>query len=200
MGESRGGIDVYCSSKLLVHRRPSSDCTSGLKGEGTRRSSSARQLMPLKKAWRRSSAAPSLAPSRLAGSFASSPLSSECACELRNAGSLSFDDTMAFCRCALLLALNGTSLVSISQMMTPSDHQSAALPWPLAVRISGAMYSTVPTIELVSRVESPIVRASPKSVSLMCPSTSSRMFSGLRSRWAMPCECRCSSASTSSAA
>lgn len=33
---------------------------------------------------------------------------------------------------------------NLTYMRAPKDHQSTALPWPLRVRISGAMYSIVP--------------------------------------------------------
>ena len=36
---------------------------------------------------------------------------------------------------------------TISYRMAPSDHQSAARPWPVRVRISGAKYSGVPQKE-----------------------------------------------------
>jgi len=43
-----------------------------------------------------------------------------------------------------LSAVNGGSPVSMSYMRAPSDHQSTALPCPLRVNISGAIYSMVP--------------------------------------------------------
>jgi hypothetical protein len=44
----------------------------------------------------------------------------------------------------LFSAVNGGAPVSMSYMRAPRDHQSTALPWPLRVNISGAMYSIVP--------------------------------------------------------
>ena len=67
--------------------------------------------------------------------------------------------------------------VSISNMSTPSDHQSAAVEWPRRLTTSGAMYSTVPQNEYVRfSSESSDSFDRPKSVSLMCPSASSRML------------------------
>lgn len=55
--------------------------------------------------------------------------------------------------------------VSISYNRIPTLHQSASLLWPLASRISGAMYSTVPQKEL-DLPNSLISFDSPKSVSM----------------------------------
>ena len=44
----------------------------------------------------------------------------------------------------LFSAVNGGAPVNMSYMRAPSDHQSTALPCPLRVKISGAMYSIVP--------------------------------------------------------
>lgn len=41
-------------------------------------------------------------------------------------------------------AVKGGDPVSISYIRAPRDHQSTALPCPLLVKISGAMYSIVP--------------------------------------------------------
>ena len=61
---------------------------------------------------------------------------------------------------------------------TPKDHQSAVVPCPLRLTTSGAMYSTVPQNEkvfLFSSSMDSLLR--PKSVNLMCPSSSRRMLS-----------------------
>ena len=78
--------------------------------------------------------------------------------------------------------VKGRSPVSISYMRTPKDHQSALWSWPLRLTTSGAMYSTVPQKEYVLPSASSVYSLlRPKSVSAMWPSSSSRMFSGLRS-------------------
>ena len=79
----------------------------------------------------------------------------------------------------------------------PKVHQSTALVWPKPLMTSGAMYSSVPTNELVmmpgsvwsmlfsrtcgvSWTVEPLLRS--KSVRTMWPVDVMRMFSGLRSR------------------
>jgi hypothetical protein len=50
------------------------------------------------------------------------------------------------------LPLNGVVPYSISYTRMPSVHQSTALVWPLPLITSGAMYSSVPTNELVRKL------------------------------------------------
>ena len=60
-------------------------------------------------------------------------------------------------------------------------HQSTDLSCPIPSKISGAKYSGVPQKENVfSSLEIPSFD-SPKSVSLMCPSSSNNTFSGFKS-------------------
>mmetsp|Transcript_6438 Transcript_6438/g.20647 ORF Transcript_6438/g.20647 Transcript_6438/m.20647 type:complete len:201 (+) Transcript_6438:286-888(+) len=97
----------------------------------------------------------------------------------------------------------GLCVVETSKRRQPSAQQSQALPLASCARVrcssSGAMYSSVPTIDpgdsFVTRNSE-----SPKSESEMCPSASTRTFCGLTSRCTMPSLCRCANARTSSAA
>jgi len=59
---------------------------------------------------------------------------------------------------------------------TPYDHQSADESCPLRLTTSGAMYSTVPQNENVLFSINMDSLLSPKSVSLMCPSVSSKIL------------------------
>jgi len=71
------------------------------------------------------------------------------------------------------------SYVALSKQLTintPYDHQSADESWPLRFTTSGAIYSTVPQNENVLFSMNIDSLLSPKSVSLMCPSVSSRML------------------------
>ena len=69
---------------------------------------------------------------------------------------------------------------------TPTDHQSALLLWPRLMITSGAMYSIVPqNVFVVSSSKTDSLHR-PKSVILMLPVLSSRIFSGLRSLYTMP--------------
>ena len=81
----------------------------------------------------------------------------------------------------LFSAVKGGAPVSMSYISAPRLHQSTALPWPVRVRISGAMYSMVPQKVWVTVLSSMDSLHSPKSVSFTWPWASNRMFSGLRS-------------------
>ena len=61
---------------------------------------------------------------------------------------------------------------TISNRMAPSDHQSAALPWPVRVRISGARYSGVPQNECAEMLSMMPSLLSPKSVNSTLPDSS----------------------------
>ena len=79
-------------------------------------------------------------------------------------------------------SLKGVTPVYISKRSTPKDHQSIFLLCPLFIVTSGATYSGVPHIvKVFSFPAFPEVLLKPKSVSLMWPSESTRIFSGLRS-------------------
>jgi len=69
------------------------------------------------------------------------------------------------CVVSILVQIGITFPVSISYNRTPTLHQSASLLWPLARRISGAIYSTVPQREL-DLPNSSISFDIPKSVSI----------------------------------
>ena len=77
-------------------------------------------------------------PRRALGSRVSSPLRSEAASCVRYGGSFNFSDRIFFCSNCRLRALNGCLPVSISNSNTPTLHQSAGRPCPLAVTTSGA--------------------------------------------------------------
>lgn len=66
----------------------------------------------------------------------------------------------------LFSAVKGGAPVSMSYMRAPRDHQSTALPCPVLVRISGAMYSMVPQKVWVTVLSSMDSLHKPKSVSL----------------------------------
>ena len=72
--------------------------------------------------------------------------------------------------------------MSISNTRVPSDHQSTALPWPTPCKISGAMYSGVPQKVCAALGVLIISFDRPKSVRHTWPTSSRRIFSGLRSR------------------
>ena len=63
----------------------------------------------------------------------------------------------------------------------PKLHQSAGFPYGYMVSISGAMYSGVPTMDLV--VVPSKIFAIPKSIKQTLPYASSKIFSGFMSLW-----------------
>ena len=79
-------------------------------------------------------------------------------------------------------AVNGGAPVNMSNIKAPRDHQSTPFPCPVLVRISGAMYSMVPQKVWVTAPSWMASLQRPKSVNLMCPLKSRRMFSGFKSR------------------
>ena len=81
--------------------------------------------------------------------------------------------------------LRTTQWTSISKSSTPKPHQSTAYPWVFSRSISGAMYSGVPhrSLEPRSGYMMPSL-LSPKSPSLICPSSPIMTFSFFKSlRW-----------------
>ena len=69
---------------------------------------------------------------------------------------------------------------------TPTDHQSALLLCPRLMITSGAMYSIVPQKVFVVSSSKTDSLHRPKSVILIFPVLSSRMFSGFRSLYTIP--------------
>lgn len=101
----------------------------------------------------------------------------------------------------LLFFFRLTAPVNISYIKAPNDHQSTSFPWPLLVKISGALkivclskqnnhqgrlivyiYSIVPQNVCVTMPSWMCSLHKPKSVSLTCPCASNKMFSGFKSR------------------
>lgn len=58
------------------------------------------------------------------------------------------------------------------------------------------MYSIVPQNVCVKAPSFKCSLHNPKSVSFTCPNLSNKMFSGLRSLYTIPSECKCSTANT----
>ena len=91
--------------------------------------------------------------------------------------------------------------VSPSYSTSVAAHTSAAPVTTSPVACSGAMYAMVPTTPPVWVIPlSPESRATPRSVTRACPSSSTRMLAGLMSRWITPRSCACARASSTSAA
>ena len=67
----------------------------------------------------------------------------------------------------------------------PAENRSELESTPLPATCSGDMYFKVPTVPPLVLVASPesVIRATPKSVSLMRPSLVRSMLAGLMSRW-----------------
>ena len=90
---------------------------------------------------------------------------------------------------------NGRLPVSISCPTTPRLYRSLAGTAGLPVACSGEMYWAVPITSPVRVIgAASTARAMPKSVSFTSPSSRTRMFAGLTSRWMTPASCAACSA------
>ena len=134
---STASFFVHCSSKHATHISP---CTVGRNGGDTPRTSILFQSTALKNACPLTLSVPSgPTPKRLSCCLSSNPLMRPVASPGRNDGIFSLCEQMAFWIAGLFFPRNGNCPVSISYISTPTDHQSAVLPCPVACRISGAM-------------------------------------------------------------
>ena len=132
---------------------------------------------------------------RVAGSFRSSPCS-------RSSGSFGASAMCAaiIC-CEVFRSAKGCDPVSNSYAITPQEYRSARASTSSPTACSGAMYagvpSDVPTCVSVppgaSVFETSSALAIPKSVTTAVPEEMST-FSGLMSRWTIPCPCAYASA------
>lgn len=75
----------------------------------------------------------------------------------------------------------GRSVVSIRYITIPKLHQSTMCEYILSSTISGAKYFIVPHAEFFT-IGLKLYLERPKSINLICPSSSRSMFCGLRSR------------------
>ena len=96
----------------------------------------------------------------------------------------------------LLSSSNGKQPHSRMNAMTPRAQMSTALSYACRFSISGAMYPRVPRND-PAMDRSGSIFESPKSIiftSASAPACVKSRFSGLRSRWMMPCWCMWSTA------
>ena len=127
-------------------------------------------------------------PNRWFASFVSRPRTRVRASLVNHVGSRSLVCAILRWSSFCSLCHHGASPVIISKSSTPKAHTSTAWPHCTRRRISGAMYSVVPTRTALPEAEMCVAgavrpkAARPKSQSLMLPSAQMRTFSGLRSR------------------
>mmetsp|Transcript_13635 Transcript_13635/g.52003 ORF Transcript_13635/g.52003 Transcript_13635/m.52003 type:complete len:325 (-) Transcript_13635:666-1640(-) len=177
---STTGSEVNSLSKLLVSAAPR---TMGLNGEGSSLASSLAQSSDSKKGCAlmlSTSASPE--PRRRRGSLARILLIKSMALPEKWSGKGTGDDSiLSYMSCTLDEKKGGRPCI-ISYVRMPSAHQSTSLSWASSQMTSGARYSGVPQKVSVFSPGLVSALARPKSVRLTWPWSSSRMFSGLRSR------------------